>query len=191
MGDPSREIALVDVVRPHANPRETVYELAHHVYAVVDAPEQNGLIADRNAGVVQSLTRLAALRRQFIRMIEMCIDVNRLVFFEHLAKFRRDSLRKYDGRPRTDANHLNVVDRPQLLNNVFEPIVTHQESITSGKQDIADKRFASDVIDAGVDFRLRARTVFLTGETTPRAMATIHGAHIGDEKKDAIGVAMR
>ena len=80
------------------------------MHAVVNSLEQHGLVAYGNTGIAQPLTRRAALRRYLIRVVEMRIDINRMIFFEHVAKFRRDSLRKYDRGSRADANHLDVVD---------------------------------------------------------------------------------
>ena len=51
------EIALIEIVRAHANLDEIVDELALDVYRIVDARQQHALIAQRHAGARQ--TRLS------------------------------------------------------------------------------------------------------------------------------------
>ena len=48
-----RQVALIDIVRAHPHLDQVVDQLPHHMDAVVDAPQQHGLVPQRNPCVRQ------------------------------------------------------------------------------------------------------------------------------------------
>ena len=49
----------------------------------------------------------------------------------------------------------------------------------------------ADILDAGVDLGERNAAVVLPRKAAARAMPTVHGAHVGDQKQHAVGIAVR
>ena len=59
-------VALVEVVRPDADHQQLVHQLLHRLDVVVDALEQHGLAAERNAGVGEPAAGLGDLGRELV-----------------------------------------------------------------------------------------------------------------------------
>ncbi len=85
-----------------------MHERFHRFEIVVHAFEQDALIAERDAGVGESLERLLDFNRELARMIDVHAHPKRMMFCEHRAKFRRDPLRQENRNARADAEKLDV-----------------------------------------------------------------------------------
>ena len=90
------QVALVQVVGPDPVGHELVDERALDVDAVVDAGQQDALVADREAGPGQLVDRAADLGRDLVRVVEVEVDPERVVLLEHLAQLVVDPLRQED-----------------------------------------------------------------------------------------------
>ena len=85
-------IGHIDVVGPYPGHEQPVHELHHHVGRVVHASEQHGLAAERDTGIGEHTQGGHRGRRQFIGMIEVSIDEERVESLEQGTKLGRDSL---------------------------------------------------------------------------------------------------
>src|SRR5438132_4331098 len=75
-------IALIEVVRPHANAQKRLAEISDRFDIVIDSREQHGLIAQRNSQPGQLFTALRGFFGNLARMIEMSIDPKRPMLIE-------------------------------------------------------------------------------------------------------------
>ena len=88
------------------------------------------MIAGGYAGVDEALHGLAGdAGHQFERMIEMGVEPKRMVASQHGDERRRDPLRHYDGHARSDADDLDMIDPPQLGQNILESIIAQAERL--------------------------------------------------------------
>ena len=148
------QIALVKVIRLHAAHEQFLHVRLHHRRVVVDVFEQDGLVAERNAGVGQAAQRVADFGRQFARMVRVNAHEERMKFFQHRAQFGRDALRQESRDARTDAQKFNVRNRAQPAQKIFQLVVAQQatgrrrSTARRGFPDVARcRRFACRIRD--------------------------------------------
>ena len=75
-------LAVEDVVRGHLDPEHLVHKQLHHVRIVVDTLEEYGLVSYHNPGFGEHVHGSLRLGGNHFGV----------VFFQHAAKCRRDSL---------------------------------------------------------------------------------------------------
>ena len=80
---------------------------------VIHTPEQNGLVAQLNACVREHGSSSAGIRSNFIGVVEMRVEPNRMIFPDHRAEFWSDSLGEYYRSARADADDFNVFNGTQ------------------------------------------------------------------------------
>ena len=90
----------------------------------------------------------------FVRMIEVGVQPDRVVFLEHVHQFRCDALRQHDRGARADADDLHVGNGTQTADDIFEFFVAHQQGVAAREQHVAYLRCTGDVVDAVVDLFL-------------------------------------
>src|SRR5665648_908764 len=117
------EVALVVVVGLDAVLDQLVHELLHDVGAVVDAGQEHRLVAQREAAVGEHVAGLLALGRELLGVVEVRVDVERLVLLEHRHELGGDALREDDGGAGADAHDLDVRDGVHALDDRLELIV--------------------------------------------------------------------
>lgn len=98
--------------------------------------------------------RPASIRGHFVRMIEVGVQPDRVVFLEHVHQFRCDALRQHDRGARADADDLHVGNGTQTADDIFEFFVAHQQGVAAREQHVAYLRCTGDVVDAVVDLFL-------------------------------------
>ena len=96
MLDTHREVALVDVVRAYTNLYETLDELLHHVSAVVDTTEENGLVAQWDTSVSKTGAGCSRLLGDLLWVVEVSVQPEWVILLEHVAELRGDALRAND-----------------------------------------------------------------------------------------------
>jgi hypothetical protein len=79
MGRALDQIALIEVIRPHAAHEQLVHEALHDVGIVVHAAQQHALIAQRHAVVGQQAQAIAHFGGQLARMIGVDAQPQRMV----------------------------------------------------------------------------------------------------------------
>ena len=78
------------------------------------------------------------LRRQLVGVVEVDVDVERVVLLQHGHELRRDPLRQEAGHARADADDLEVRDGPQPGQDALEPRVAQHERVAARDDDVAD-----------------------------------------------------
>ena len=92
MGGAFDEVALVEVVGADSAHEEFVDEFFLDVYGVVDAIEENALVAHNDAGVGESAKSITNFGGEFLGMIGVNGNEQRVIFFEHFAERWCDAL---------------------------------------------------------------------------------------------------
>ena len=173
MSQPLRQVAIIQIIGAAAQLDEFVQQLAHDDWTIVDALQQNRLIAGGYAGVDEPLHGLAGdAGTEFERMIEMGVEPKRVVAPQHGDERRRDALGHYDGHARSDADDLDMIDPPQLGQNVLESIIAQAKRLASRDQHVADRGCRLDVIDCGVDLLAMAAGA-IANDSSARAITAI------------------
>ena len=97
------QIALVKVIRLHPAHEQFLDMRLHDFRVVVDVFEEDGLVAERNAGVSEAAQRVTDFRGQLARVVRVDAHEQRMEFFQHRTQFGRDALRQERRDARTDA----------------------------------------------------------------------------------------
>ena len=183
-------IALIHVVGLDAAQQQFLHERTHHGHVVVDLLEQHGLVAQRDAGIGEAAQRVAYLGRQFARMIRVDADKQRVKFLQQRAEFRRDALREKNRDPRANPDKLQVRNRAQPGEEIRQLFVAEQQRIAAAQQDVAHFGMFRDVGELFVELRMEVVAGGVADEPGTRAIPAIRRAPVGDEKQDAVGIAM-
>ena len=184
------EVALVDIVGTHTVAHEFVHEFLHDVDAVVDAAQQHGLVAQRDAGVGQARQCLFGLGGELVGVVEVGVEPDGMVLLQHLAQLGGDALGADHGGAAAETDDLDMRDGAEALDDVLELLVGDHEAVAAAEQHVAHLRCALDVGDALLDALAGALVVLLAGETATGAVAAVHGAHVGDEEEHAVWIAV-
>ena len=123
---PGHLVAHVDVVGPHPRGEQLLHQQLHHLRIVVHALEQHGLAAQGDAGIGQHAQAGHRGGCQLVGVVEMRVDVQRMMLLEDRAQLGRDTLRHVARHPASDPHYLDVLDRPQAAADVVEPPVRQQ-----------------------------------------------------------------
>ncbi len=104
------EVALVEVVGADPAHEELVDEGLHDVGLVVDATEEDALIAEGDTVIGESLEAGADFGGEFAGVIGVDADEEGVILLQHLAKRGGDALGEEDGDSGADADELDVGD---------------------------------------------------------------------------------
>ena len=134
------QVALVDVVGPDPVLDELVDERPLDVDAVVDAGEQDRLVAQRDAGAGQPVAGARDLGRDLVGVVEVEVHPERVVLRQHLAQLVVDALRQEDRHARADADDLDVGDLAQAAQDRLEELGGEGQAVAAGDEHVADLR---------------------------------------------------
>lgn len=190
MGQTHGKIANIDVVRTNADANEILNKLFHHMYAVVDACEQNTLVAEGNACVCKHLTCALALFGDFIGMVEMRVQPNGMVLFEHCAKLRGDPLRHDNRGSAAETDDFNMGHLAQLADDVFKLFVALHECVAAGKKNIANFGMIADIVETFLDLAIGNGGIMLPRKPAAGAVTAVHGALVGDKEQNPVRITM-
>ncbi len=190
MGQTHGKIANIDVVRTNADANEILNKLFHHMYAVVDACKQNTLVAEGNACVCKHLTCALALFGDFIGMVEMRVQPNGMILFEHCAKLRGDPLRHDNRGSAAEADDFNMGHLAQLADDVFKLFVALHECVAAGKKNIANFGMIADIVETFLDLAIGNGGIMLPRKPAAGAVTAVHGALVGDKEQNPVRITM-
>src|SRR5262245_3113680 len=185
-------IALVQIVRLHPAHQKAVHQGLDDGGIVVDALEQHGLRAERDARVGEPRRRFAHFRRQLVWVREVQAHPQRMMLLQHLHQVLRDALRQHGRDLGADADKLDVLDRAQASKQVVELVVTDRQRVAAREEHVANLGMLLEVAEreipiADVEIVLSAR---VADEAGARAVAAIGGAGARGEEQHAVGIAV-
>ena len=190
MGQTHGKIANIDVVGTNADANEILNKLFHHMYAVVDACKQNTLVAEGNACVCKHLTCALALFGDFVGMVEMRVQPNGMVLFEHGAKLRGDPLRHDNRGSAAETDDFNMRHLAQLADDVFKLFIALHECVAAGKKNIANFGMIADIVETFLDLAIGNGGIMLPRKPAAGAVTAVHGALVGDKEQDPVRITM-
>ena len=185
-------IALVEVIGLHPALQKTMHQRHHDLRVVVDAFEQHGLRAQRDARIGQPRSRFGHLFGQLCGMGDMDAHPQRMIFAQDLDQILGDALRQHHGDFRADAQELDVLDRPQPAEQPVELVVAQRQRIAAGQQDVAHFAMAFEIFErffplTGRELIFAARIAHHAGAG---AIAAIGRAGARGEEQHPIGIAV-
>ena len=116
-------IAHIDVVRPYPGGEQSLHQQLHDLRVVVHALEEHGLAAQRYPRICEHAERRDRGGRQLVGVVEMRVDVERVVLLEDGAQLRRDALGEVTGDPAADSQHFEMRNGPQPLADIVDAAV--------------------------------------------------------------------
>lgn len=184
---PFGDVGLVQVIRPNAHGEKLADELEHHVGIVVHALHQHRLVPDGDSGVGEHAARALRFWRALPRMVEVRVDVDRVIFLQKFAELGRDALRQYAGHLRPQTDDLHMGNFPQSFQNAFEEEIRQHERVAAGHDHIPYLRVRSDIVDAALDV-LHVDLGGVAHFSFPGAEPAIHRALAGAQEEHAVGI---
>ena len=121
------EVALVEVVGADAADEELVHEGLHDVGLVIDATEEDALVAEGHAMIGEALEASADFGGEFAGVVGVDADEEGVIFLQHLAERGGDALREEDGDSGADADELDVGDGAEAREDALEFGVREEE----------------------------------------------------------------
>ena len=185
-----REVALINVVGTYTVLDQFVHEFLHYMHTVVHATEQHGLVAEGDAGVSQFGNSGLSLGGHLVGMVEMSVEPDGVILLEHVAEVVGDALGANDGSAAADADNLYVRDGAEAGDDVLKFLVADHKSVATAEEDVAHLGGFLDVLETLFDTVLGRLVIFLSSKTTACAVTAVHGAHVGDEEKHTVGIAV-
>ena len=183
-------IGLINIVWTHTHSEQGAHKFEHHIRIIVHAFHEHRLIPDRTAGIRKHCARLFSFGSTFPGMIEVCIYVNRMIFFQHIDQFRGDALRQDARHFCSETNDLNMRDFAQPFEDFLEHIIGQHERVSPRQDDITDFRMRPDIIET-VLYELHTDFIGIPDLPFPRTETTIHRTLTCRQKQDAIRVTVR
>ncbi len=162
----------------------------HDGPVVIDLTEQDRLVAQGNAGIGQAPQGVTRFGGQLPGMVGVDADEKRVVSAEHGAELRGNALGQENGDAGADAEELDMRNGAQLAEQKVELLVAQQEGVAPAQQHVPDCGMAADIIHLAVELRMEVVAGGIADEARAGAIAAIGGTPIGDQKKDAVGVAV-
>ena len=184
------QVALVQVVGADPVLDQLVDEVALDVHAVVDAGQEHGLVAHRQAGLGQPVDGTRDLGRDLVRVVEVEVDPQRVVLLEHLAQLVVDPLGQEDRHARADPDDLDVGDLAQAAEDRLEELRGERQAVTAGDQHVADLRRPAQVLELCLVVLAVEVLGRVADDPAPRAVAAVARALGRDEHQDAVRVAV-
>jgi hypothetical protein len=184
------QVALVQVVRPDPVLDEAMDERSLDVDAVVDAGQQDALVAERDPGPGQLVGRPGDLGRDLVGVVEVEVHPDRVVRREHLAQLVVDPLGHEHRDARSDPDDLDVGDLAEAPDDPLEQLRSERQAVAAGDQDVTDLGCAAEVLELGLVLarvEVLGRVADDPAAGAVAAVARTLGRH---EHQDPVGVAM-
>ncbi len=162
----------------------------HDARAVVDPGQQHRLVAEGNPGIGEQAQRFAGGTSDFPGVVEVGVEPQGLVLFQHRHQFRRDAVRQHHRHAAADAHDLDVGDAAQFAENPVEFLIREHQRVTAGKENVANHRRLADVVDAGQQFIFIGNRIDVADLAFAGTVAAVHGADVTDLQQHPVGVAM-
>ena len=184
------EVALVNVIRPDAAHEEFVHKRFHDGQRVVDAFEEDALVAERDAVVGHHFETGLHFGGELARVVGVDADPERVIFLQHLAKLRRDALWQEDRDAAADAKKLDVLDLAQAAKDGFEFVVGEKQGVAAGKEDVANLGVFLQILKHLLEIGVELLFADATNDPGAGAIAAIRRATIRDQKQYTVRVTM-
>ena len=186
---PGHLVAHVDVVRPHPCSEQLLHQPLHHLGIVVHALQEHRLAAERHSGVGETAERRHRRGCELVGVVEVGVDVERMVLLQYPAQLRGDPLGEMTRDPAADPDDLEVRDGPQALAELVDAPIGQEQRIAARHDHVADLDVLLQVAKRGLELG-HGDLLGVTHLAPPRAEAAIRGAHRGHEEQRPIGIAM-
>src|SRR5690606_23638477 len=131
VADSLGQVALVDVVGTDADFYQFVHQLLHYMGAIVDARQNHRLVPQGDAGIGQHFTGPLGLGGDFLRMVEMGVQPDRMILPQDPAQVLRDPLGKHHRSPGSDPDNFHMGNFPEVFQQVFQDLVVDQQPVSA------------------------------------------------------------
>ncbi len=112
------------------------------------------------------------------------------MFPEDVGKGWCDALWQKHRDPGSDADEFDMWNRPQFTQQVIQTVVAEQKRITTAQENIAYLRMRADVFESFFVAGMEVVVLGIGYQAAAGAVAAVGCAAIGNEKQDAVGIAV-
>jgi hypothetical protein len=102
------QFGMKDIIGAHVDAQEFLVQLFHDMGVVVDALQEDGLVAQGNAGFGQAAAGGQGIGSNFLGMVENGYSNKGVMFFQHITEVLGDALGHGDGGAAADALDLHM-----------------------------------------------------------------------------------
>ena len=190
MGRARDRVALVEVVGADPHPEQAVHQPPHGFDLVVDAGEQHGLRAQRDAAVGEQGAGAVGFRGAFVRVGEVQAHHQRMVAAQHAHQRGRDPLGQHRRHLGADADDLHVGDHSQPGEHPVELVVREQQRVAAGQEHVADGRPGGDVGERLFQPLPGRAQGIVAHQTRAGAVTAVGRAAVGKQQQHPVGVAV-
>ena len=120
----------------------------------------------------------------------MDVKPQRVVLAQHIGELIGDALGQEDRHPATDADDLDVLDRAQAGQDIFQHLRSQGQRIAAAEQNVAHLGRATQIVQLEVELGAAEIRTRVAHDAAARAVAAVAGTLGGDQHQDAVGVAM-
>jgi hypothetical protein len=184
-------VALIQIIWPNSNAQESLKKVFHRRGVIIDACQQDGLIAQWNSQPGQLLATPRSLRCELARMIEVCIDPKWRMLVQQSKQIVGESHRQHHRFARSNAYKLDVPYRTNLRENIVKLIRRKSEWISAADQHIAHLLVSAQVGYCLIDFGSGRRGVADVPVALSNAETAVAGAERSNNKQNTVRVSMR
>jgi hypothetical protein len=183
-------IALVQVVRSHADAEESLAQGCHRVRPVVHAPKEHALVVEGHTGSQEAVARLGCFRGDLSWVIELGDEPDRSVPLQHAAQIGGDPLGQDNRHPAADADDLDVSNRANPVQHLVEFPIRQKQRVTTGQQDIPDFPVTLEVLEHSFPMWFIVSCRSFRPKSFSKAVSAVHRASAGCQHDHPVRVAV-
>ena len=140
-------IHLEQIVRSYPHQEQFPEKLFQGIWVVVDAPQKDGLVTQRDPGIGKNSAGFPGLGRYLGGVIEVGMYVQRRKTGEQGRKISRYPLRIGGRDSCSDPKDLHMGDIPDLGKDLIQPFIFQHEGVAARKKHVSDPGMLFYVID--------------------------------------------
>ena len=107
-------------------------------------------------------------------MVEMCRNIDRMIFPQHIYQVRRNAHGKHGRCPGAQTDDFHVGNRPECFKNRLYFVVIHYQGIAAGYYYIPYFRMIGDIVYCFLENREIELNIRMPYKPPPSAMSAIH-----------------
>ena len=92
---------------------------------------------------------------QLARMIHVHAHPERMIFLQHRAELRRDSLRQENRDARADAEKLDVRNRAQPAEDFLQLVIAEEQRVAAGEKHVAHFGVFFEILEGCLELRVQ------------------------------------
>ena len=184
------EVALVDVVGPHADFDQFTHQFLHDDRVVVHAAQQHALVAQRHARAGQPVAGVRDLGRDLPGVVHVNVHPQRMVLGQGVAQLLRDAHGHEHGHARADADNFDVLDLAQFGQQTAQHLGREGQRIAAREQHVPHLGRVAQVLQLQLVLLGFEGLGGVAHDAAARAVTAVTGALCRDQHQHSVRVTV-